>query len=192
MPTPDHQSPASTPRLQFRLPAPTDAAFVLRLMTDPDWIRFIGDRGLKNVDDARRTIEDRLLAHFREHGHGLWVVSERTRPDHALGLCGLLRRAELEAMDLGYAFLPEGRGRGLAREAATATVDHAFGPLDQETVLAICQPDHRASIRVLESLGFTFDRPTHSPEGEALSCFVLHRNRDGSSRSLPVAGSPSA
>jgi len=141
-----------TPRLVMREPVATDAGFIFKLLNDPGWLRYIGDRGVRTEADALGYIEDRLLAGFRQHGFGLWVTEPR-EGGAPLGLCGLLKRPQLADVDLGYAFLPEARGQGLAHEAARRSLEHAAGELGLQRVVAITLPDNAASSRLLLRLG---------------------------------------
>lgn len=164
-PDPAVESPApphaldtlSTPRLTLRRLDEADAPFILELLNDPDWLRHIGDRGVRTLDDARGYINDGPLAMHARYGFGLDAVTLRG-DGTPIGLCGLLRREELEDPDLGFAFLPAHRGRGLAREAALATLAHAAQALGLRRIVAITAPGNAASIRLLESLGFRFER----------------------------------
>jgi RimJ/RimL family protein N-acetyltransferase len=145
-----------TPRLRLGHLVAEDASFVLALVLDPDWLRYIGDRGIRDLDGARAFVEDGPRASYREHGFGLYRV-ERREDGVAIGLCGLLRRAGLDDPDLGFALLPAYRGRGYAREAAAATLDHARRDLGLSRVAAITRPDNASSITLLETLGFRHD-----------------------------------
>ncbi|MET0281192.1 MAG: GNAT family N-acetyltransferase [Steroidobacteraceae bacterium] len=144
--------PLTTARLALRRPEPSDAEFILRLVNDPDWLRYIGDRGVRTLEEASAFIDERLLGSFHQHGFGLWVVEPRAG-GAALGLCGLLKRDELEHVDVGYAFLPEARQRGYALEAARCAVAFATATLGMRHLVAIVQPANEPSRRVLEKLG---------------------------------------
>jgi RimJ/RimL family protein N-acetyltransferase len=158
--------PRATARLVRRPVDDTDAAFVLELLTDPDFVRFIGDRGVRDEASAHGYIE-RLREGYATHGFGLCVV---TRPDGArLGLCGLVRREGLEAPDVGFAFLPAHRGKGYAREATLDTLAEA-GALGLPSLLAICTPDNHASRKLLEGVGFRFQGLTRLNAGEDDLC----------------------
>ena len=159
-----------TDRLVLREQTPDDAAFVLTLVNDPDWLRYIGDRGVRTLGDARVYVQN-AIGSYRRDGFGLWLVE--ARGDAApVGLCGLIKRDSLEDVDLGFAFLPAYRGRGYASEAATAVLDHGWRVLGLRRVVAIVSPDNAASVRVLEGLGFTFDRPVRLPGGDGVSLFA--------------------
>jgi [ribosomal protein S5]-alanine N-acetyltransferase len=152
-----------TPRLAMRQPVATDAAFILRLLNDPGWLRYIGDRGVRTEADALGYIEDRLLAGFRQHGFGLWLTEPR-EGGAPLGLCGLLKRPELDDVDLGFAFLPEARGQGLAYEAARRSLEYAACDLRLHRVVGITLPDNAPSSRLLQKLGMTRERTVQMHE----------------------------
>ena len=144
-------------RLALRPLSEADAAFVLRLVTDPDWLRHIGDRGVHSLADARAFVRDGPAAMLRDWGVGLHLVEAGGVP---AGFCGLLRREGRPDLDLGFAFLPEFRGQGLATEAATAVLDHARETLGLRRVAAFVSPGNAASVRVLDRLGFAFETMT--------------------------------
>jgi len=157
----------ATPRLTLRVFAPGDAAFIVRLLNDPGWLQHIGDRNVRTEDDALAYLERGPIAAQREHGYALWAVEENHTPGKPVGMCGLVRRDVLDAPDLGYAFLPEGRGRGLAREAARAVLAHARGTLALPRVLAIVKPGNAASARVLVAAGMRFVEQRRLPGYDA-------------------------
>lgn len=144
-------TPPSTSRLQFREPSPDDAAFILELVNDPAWLRYIGDRNVHSLDDAAGYVRNGPAASFARHGFGLWRVS--LHDDTPIGLCGLLQRDALTDPDIGFAYLPAFRSQGYAAEAAQAILAHARDGLGARRVLAIVMPDNRNSIRLLERLG---------------------------------------
>ena len=143
----------STSRAIVRELDDSDAAFLVELLNDPAFLEHIGDRGVRDVEAARLYLERGPRASYREHGFGLWCVTLLTT-NAPIGICGVLRRSELPAPDLGYAFLPSYRGQGLAREVAAGTVAFAREHLKIERLLAIVSPGNAPSIRLLESLGF--------------------------------------
>lgn len=134
------------------MPRADDGAFLVRLMNDADWLRHIGDRGVREPDAAAAYVEQRMLPSFREHGFGMYVV-EATATGEPVGICGLVKRPSLADVDLGFAFLPEQRGRGYAVEAGRAVLADARQRLGVTRVLAITTPENAASARVLERLG---------------------------------------
>lgn len=145
-----------TDRLILRRLTPEDAPFIFELVNEPSWIKFIGDRGVRTLDDARTYIRKGPIAMYEAFGFGLYAAQRK--PDGALiGLCGLIKREFLKDFDLGFAFLPQHWGQGYAREAAAAVLTHAREAFGLERVVAITSLDNERSIKLLESLGFQFE-----------------------------------
>jgi RimJ/RimL family protein N-acetyltransferase len=142
-------------RLQLRTLLLDDAPFILQLLNDPDWLKYIGDKQVHDLDEARQYIENGPHAMWADHGVSLLLVETL---DHgvSVGMCGLLKRDNLECPDLGFAFLPDHRGHGFALEAAQAVLDYAKTHLSLTKVAAMTALDNKASISLLEKLGFKF------------------------------------
>ena len=145
-----------TSRLQLRWLSDNDATFIYRLVNDPQWLRYIGDKQVHDLDGARDYIESGPRAMYRQHGFGLNLVSLKD-DGTAIGICGLLQRDSLADTDLGFAFLPEYRGLGYAREAAESVLQHGFSTLEQTRIVAIVDSGNTSSIKLLEKLGFHLD-----------------------------------
>ncbi|HET7220624.1 MAG TPA: GNAT family N-acetyltransferase [Vicinamibacterales bacterium] len=145
-----------TERLVLRRMVLDDDAFVRRLLNEPSFIRYIGDRGVRTLDDARRYIVDGPLTSYERVGFGLYVVETRT-DQTPVGICGLLKRDTLEHPDLGFAFLPRFWSKGYAYEAASAVIQYGRAALGIERILAITSPDNAASIKLLQRLGFSYE-----------------------------------
>lgn len=112
-----------TPRLALSELSEQDAPLMLAVLNDADFLRNVGDRGVRTVDDARRYIVDGPIAMYRQYNFGMYKVE--LKDGTAIGLCGLLRRDGLEDADIGFAFLPDYRGQGYALEAAEAVMGYA-------------------------------------------------------------------
>ena len=158
--------PITTERLTLRAFALDDAAFILALLNDPDWIRFIGDRGVQTLDDARRHISEKYLAAYERDGFGL-MLAVRHEDGASIGMCGLIRREGLPDVDIGFAFLPRYRGQGIALEAARAVLAHGRDVLNIKRVVAITLPENIASISLLEKLGLQFESDVVLPHDVA-------------------------
>jgi len=155
-----------TDRLVLRRLTSEDAPFILELLNDPDWLRFIGDKGVRTLEDARRYVETGPAESYARHGFGLFLVARK--PDEvSVGMCGLIKRDALPDVDVGYAFLPDHRGRGYAREAAAAVVEFARSAIGLKRLVAITNPDNARSIRVLESLGLAYEGTVRLSEDAA-------------------------
>ena len=155
-----------TERLKLRPFSVDDAPFVFTLYNDPDFLRYIGDRGVHSLEDARAYIKAGPLASYERNGFGLYVV-ERKAGGGAIGVCGLLKRDMLEAPDLGFAFLAAHRSRGYAPEAGAAVLAFARRALGLTRILAITSPDNAASMAVLRKLGFALERVEPGSPGAA-------------------------
>lgn len=157
-------------RLTLRRLTEDDAPFILRLVNEPSWLRFIGDKGVRNLDDARRHLREGPLDMYARRGFGLYHVS--TKHDGApIGMCGLIRRDALPDVDIGFAFIPESWGNGYAVEAAQAVVAHARDDFGLKRLVAITSLDNSASMRVLEKIGFTFERVIGLTPGDPVKLF---------------------
>jgi RimJ/RimL family protein N-acetyltransferase len=145
-----------TDRLQLRRVELDDAAFLLDLLNQPSFLHFIGDKGVRTLDDARDYILTGPLASYERFGFGMYltVLKEERVP---IGICGLLKRDSLEDVDVGYAFLPQFWSKGYAFESASAVMAYARNVLGIDRVVAIATPDNHASIHVLEKLGLRFE-----------------------------------
>jgi RimJ/RimL family protein N-acetyltransferase len=162
-----------TQRLTLREIDAGDAPFILELVNDPDWIRFIGDRGVRTLEDARGYIERGPRSLYAKLGFGLWLVLLKDG-DTPIGMCGLIKRDTLAHVDLGYAFMPAYRGRGYAKESAEAARDYAFEVLGLDRLVAITDPANDPSGKLLERLGFRFEATIpYGTEGDVSSLYAL-------------------
>lgn len=149
--------PIITDRLELAPLALDDAPFVLELLNTPGFLRFIGDKGVRDLDGARRYLAEGPLVSYARHGFGLLRVA--LRPDGTpIGICGLIRRPGLDDVDLGFALLPAFERKGYAAEAARATLERGREAHGLRRVVAITDPGNSASVRLLERLGFAFER----------------------------------
>jgi RimJ/RimL family protein N-acetyltransferase/cytochrome b561 len=147
---------AQTERLILRWLDDGDSAFILELLNEPSWIRFIGDKGVKTIQDAQRYIETGPVEMYRRLGFGLYLV-ELKENGAPIGICGLIKRAVLVDADLGFAFLPRFWANGYAFESASAVMSYARSALTLSRIVAILSPDNHRSAKLLAKLGFRFD-----------------------------------
>ena len=155
-----------TERLQLRRLSVDDAEFILRLLNEPSFIQNIGDRGVRTIDDARAYILKGPIASYEEFGFGLWMVETRLE-NTPIGICGLLKRDVLDDVDIGYALLPEFWSQGYALESASAVTSYASESLGLKRVVAVVNADNQSSIRLLERMGFKYERMVRLSEGAA-------------------------
>ena len=160
-----------TERLSLRRLTVDDAEFILALLNEPSFLRYIGDKKVRNLDDARQYILNGPVASHERHGFGLNCVELRESRT-PIGMCGLLKRDELPDPDIGFALLPDFWNKGFAFEAAEAVLKDAQERLQIQRILAITSLDNDASINLLQRLGFRFEEVVQlSPNGEQLRLF---------------------
>ncbi|HSK64699.1 MAG TPA: GNAT family N-acetyltransferase [Pyrinomonadaceae bacterium] len=145
-----------TERLVLRPFTTGDAAFVLTLLNEPSFLRYIGDKQVRTLADARQYLANGPIASYERNGFGLCLV-ELKDSHTSIGMCGLLKREELPDPDIGFAFLPDFWNKGFAFEAASAVMKDAHERLKLSRILAIVNADNYASMKLLERLGLKFE-----------------------------------
>ncbi|RAN77841.1 GNAT family N-acetyltransferase [Bacillus sp. SRB_331] len=158
-----------TERLTLRWLDVKDAPFILELVNDPAWIQFIGDKGLKNLEDAKKYILNGPVDMYNKMGFGLYLV-ERKEDLTPLGMCGLIKRDSLEDVDIGFAFLEKFRSKGYGYESAAAVIEYGVQKLGLKRIVAITSIDNVASGTLLEKVGLRFEKII-SDSGEDLKLF---------------------
>lgn len=146
-----------TARLRLRMITPQDAAFIQRLYSSEDFLRYIGDKEITNTGKAFEYIENNILKMHQEKGVCLLMV-EIKDSSTPIGVCGLIKRDTLASHDIGYGFVPEVYGQGFALEAAQAIIEQAKHNADIDHLVAITTSDNIRSIALLTKLGFVFER----------------------------------
>lgn len=148
-----------TERLVLRRWRAEDRAALAAVNADPEVMRWIGSGRVlgRGLSDA---LIDRFEAEWRERGLGLWAVAPREDPAApALGFCGLTAPMFLPdvtpAAEIGWRLARAAWGRGLATEAARATLAWGFAERGLREVVAVVDPDNERSLRVCEKLGMT-------------------------------------
>src|SRR6266545_5959386 len=154
-----------TERLLLRQFSTEDAEFILALLNDPSFIRNIGDKGARTIDDANSYILNGPVASYAKNGFGLYLAKLK-ETNESIGMCGLIKRDTLEDVDIGYAFLPRFWSKGYAVEAAQATKEFAKHVIGLSRIVAITDPENEGSIRVLEKIGLQFEKMVRLSEDD--------------------------
>lgn len=147
----------TTERLVLREFEATDSEFIIKLLNTDGWLRYIGDRYVRDLKQGVEFIEGRLMPSYTEHGFGFYVVESKSTKE-CLGMCGLVKRDGLENVDIGYAFLPEHFGKGYAYESSLAVVEFAKDKLKLGSLDSITMSINAPSIKLLERLEFSFEK----------------------------------
>jgi RimJ/RimL family protein N-acetyltransferase len=168
-----------TERLFLReLSADEDAEFVLELVNEPGWIRNIGDRGIRTIDEARGYILNGPAKSYEQNNFGLYLVGLKNTGER-VGICGLIKRESLEDVDIGFAFLERFWSKGYAVESAAAVMDYGRETLGLKRIVAITIPANRGSIKVLEKIGLHFEKMVKMPtDEEEIMLFVSDISKD--------------
>ena len=154
-----------TERLILRHLTEDDAPFILELLNEPGFIGNIGDRGVRDLDGARRYVTEGPGASYQKYGYGLWATVLRESGE-VIGICGLVKREGLADIDIGFGFLPRYRSQGYAIEAARVILAQAQDQLGLERLVAITSQDNDRSANVLRKLGFEFEKLIRFPGEE--------------------------
>ena len=195
-----------TERLILREVVETDDEFMLDLLNQPSFIKYIGDRNVRDLEQSREFIESRYRKSYAENGFGLYLVelkdefrtladapvsafddetpadksvseSEIQNPksviqNQSIGICGFVKRDDLPDADIGFAFLPQFEKKGFAFESAKAVMKFGREKLNLRRVLAITTQNNESSIKLLEKLGFKFERLVKMPhDADELNLF---------------------
>lgn len=162
-----------TSRLFLRPYVEADAPFTYELLNSPPWLKYIGDRGVRNIEDAKRYIREKIVKSYAINNMGMCAVVEKSS-EKTIGSCGLVKRDFLPHPDLGFAFLPGYEGKGYGFESASAVVDFSKNKLKLKRLLAITLEINLASIGLLKKLGFEFQKNvTFEDGGEELQMYFL-------------------
>lgn len=161
-----------TPRLTLRMMTPEDAPFILELFNSPQWLRFLGDRHVRTLEEAGAYIRDIYLKNYADNGFGAALVTLKDSGT-PIGICGLFQRPYLPGPDLGYSLLPAFEGNGYAREAAAGTLQYVRTHQGRHTLSAIVSAANIRSVQLLRKLGFVYDKDIRPP-GEDRMVSLYH------------------
>ena len=141
-----------TERLLIRPTTELDAKFIFNIMNTPKWIKYIGDRNIKTIEDAKHYIKEKIIPELERLGFSNYTVT-RKEDNIKIGTCGLYDREGLKGIDIGFAFLPEYEGNGYAFEAADRLKEIAINDFKIKKLSAITTKDNISSQKLLNKLG---------------------------------------
>ena len=140
-----------------------DAEFILELYNSPNFIKFIGDRNLRTVEDAETYIKEKFLPHVEKHGFGSYVIITKS-DTKKIGNVGIYVRDGLNAPDIGFSFLSEFEGKGYGFEASKKLMEIAFSEFGLKKISAITTKENIASQKLIEKLGLKFQSIVQLPD----------------------------
>lgn len=147
---------AETDRLIIAKMTLDDALFMLELLNTPNWIKYIGDRNVKTVEEAKNYMQNGVLKSYEESGFGFYKLLLKDERNKTIGTCGLVKREQLEDVDIGFAMLPEYEGKGYGKESAQEIMKLAKTRFNLHRIAAIVLPSNDSSVKLLEKLGLTY------------------------------------
>jgi ribosomal-protein-alanine N-acetyltransferase len=132
-----------------------DARFVLELYNSPKWLKYIGDRKIRTVEEARIFIKDKIHPPLEKNGFSNYTMIRKS-DKLKVGVCGLYDREGIEGFDLGFALLPQFEKMGYAFEASKCLLEAAKKQFSLEVIGAITTIDNLSSQQLLKKLDFGF------------------------------------
>jgi ribosomal-protein-alanine N-acetyltransferase len=144
-----------TDRLLLRGYVEEDAEAFFKLNSDPEVLRFVPDKALLNVEQARQLLLDHPIVDYRKHGFGRGACILKSTGEQ-IGFAGLKYLEELGEVDVAYRLIPTHWGQGLATEVALASVRYGFADLGLKRIIGLVMPENIASVRVLEKTGLRY------------------------------------
>lgn len=163
---------STTNRLLLREASTDDSEFILKLINEPAWHKFISNHSVDTIEKASEYIEQKMIAMYQKFGFGLWVV-EKIDDAIPIGICGLLKRDSLHNIDLGFAFLADYWGQGFALEASISCLKYAKSEIKAKKIVAITDPLNTRSVKLLEKAGFIYESNfSHPGSNDVLSLYA--------------------
>jgi ribosomal-protein-alanine N-acetyltransferase len=156
-----------TPRLTLTPLQEEDWSFILELLNTEGWLRFIGDKGVRDKEGALvyiRNIQSSEASFFN--------VVRLKDTNESIGMVSLMKRDFLDSPDIGYALLPDFERKGYAFEAVKVYLEALVQENKYSAITAFARSENAGSIRVMERLGFYF-KNTFLRDGESCSLYAL-------------------
>jgi len=164
-----------TERLILEPTSNKDAEFILELLNTPKWIKYIGDRNVHSIEDAKNYIQHKMLPQLKKLGYANYTVITKSTKIK-IGTCGLYNREGINGIDIGFAFLPKYENNGFAFEAANKLIKTAFEELAIPKINAITTKKNFRSQKLLLKLGLKFNEIIKLPnDNEKLLLYTLNK-----------------
>lgn len=173
-----------TVRLILEPTSEKDAPFIFELMNTPKWIKYIGDRNVNSIEEAKEYIINKMQPQLEKLGYSNYTVIRKV-DNVKLGSCGLYDREGLNGIDIGFAFLPEHENKGYALEAANKIKKVGFEQFGISQISAITTKDNIDSQKLIEKLGLKFDSIIKLPnDNEALLLYKIRTPLNQKNRTM--------
>jgi RimJ/RimL family protein N-acetyltransferase len=162
-------------RLIIRPTFEQDDKLIFQLMNTPKFIKYVGDRKISSINDAKNYIKVKMLAQLYLMGYSSYTLINKSNGDK-IGICGLYNRAGVDGIDIGFSILPHFERLGYAYESSSRLIKGAFEELEIEEIKAIINQDNISSKNLIKKLGFKLIGKTILPdEKEELLLFEIKK-----------------
>ncbi|HSQ46353.1 MAG TPA: GNAT family N-acetyltransferase [Lutibacter sp.] len=154
-----------TDRLILQPTTLADAEFIFELVNTPKWLKNIGDRNVKSVEDAKIYIKERMTPQLEKLGYGNYTLIRKV-DNRKIGTCGLYNRDGLEGIDIGFALLPDFENLGYGYESAAKLLEVGINEFHIKRISAITTKENIASQKLIEKLGLKYVNIIKMPDDE--------------------------
>jgi [ribosomal protein S5]-alanine N-acetyltransferase len=148
-----------TGRLLLRHFTLDDVEAMYLMSSIPEVIRHVGNTPLTSLEEARAALEKGPLHDYAVYGFGRFACVWKETGE-VIGFSGLKYLPDFDAVELGYRFLPQYWGKGLATESGQASIEYARNDRGLKRLIGLVHPDNHGSANVMKKLGFAFERKT--------------------------------
>ncbi len=157
-----------TERLILRRFTDSDVEAVFEFNSHPEVVRYTGEKPLRSIEEAQNVIDTVWKRDYNIQGYGRFAVVYK--PDNkVIGFSGLKWESDIGETDIGYRFLPEYWGKGIATESCLPLLDYGFNDLGLHQIVGLAYPDNVASCKVLEKIGMRHYKTDYFP-GDSIKC----------------------
>ena len=132
-----------------------EPSFTMNL--DAEVSKYTGDGGIVSKKEIERRIVENVFGDYEKYGFGRLAV-ELKGENRFIGFTGLKYLDDMDEVDLGYRFMKEYWGKGIATESGKACVNLGFNNLGLTKIIAMVLPENAGSIHVLEKLNFKYEK----------------------------------
>ena len=146
-----------TSRLQIRRFNIEDAAALLNFGSNQEVIKQTGDKLITTLSEAEEIINNIWLPEYDKYGYARMAVVHK-KDNKVIGFAGLKYEPDWKAADIGYRFLPEYWGKGIATEACLPFIFYGFQVLKLPKIIGVAYAENTASCKVLKKLGLKYKK----------------------------------
>ncbi len=150
---------------------------VFQFNSSPEIHKYTGDPCLSNPQQAKEIITNTWLPDYKKYGYGRWAAVYKPE-NKIIGFAGLKYLPELDETDIGFRFLPEYWGKGIASEVAAALIKYGFETLGLEKIIGIAMPENGGSCKVLEKVGLDlYKTDTYQEDGKNYHWYSIKKEK---------------